>query len=59
MFYVKGKVVVLVMNFLFVDLIVGNFIRVDILVERFISFVKLDDEMCQVVEIRVLVKKVL
>lgn len=46
MFYVKGKVVVLVMNFLFVDLIVGNFIRVDILVERFIRFVKLDDEMC-------------
>ncbi|XP_065929667.1 uncharacterized protein [Magallana gigas] len=48
--YVKGKVVALVMNSPFADLIVGNFTRVDIPVERSTSPVKPDDEMCQAVE---------
>ncbi|XP_065928583.1 uncharacterized protein [Magallana gigas] len=55
--YVKGKVVALVMNSPFADLIVGNFTRVDIPVERSTSPVKPDDEMCQAVETRASAKK--
>ncbi|XP_065939370.1 uncharacterized protein [Magallana gigas] len=56
--YVKGKVVALVMNSPFADLIVGNFTRVDIPVERSTSPVNPDDEMCQAVETRASAKKV-
>lgn len=56
--YVKGKVVALVMNSPFADLIVGNFTRVDIPVERSTRPVKPDDEMCQAVETRASAKKV-
>ena len=45
--YVKGKVVALVMNTVFVDLIVGNNTRVDIPVKKENSSVDKDYQKCQ------------
>lgn len=56
--YGKGKVVALVLNSPFADLIVGIFNRVNIPMERSTSPVKPDDEMCQAVETRASVKNV-
>lgn len=56
--YVKCKVVALVMNSPFAELIVGNFTCVDIPEERSIGPVKPDDEMCQAVKTRASAKNV-
>ena len=55
--YVKGKVVALVMNTPFADLIVGNYTRVDIPVKKESSSVGKEDEKCQAVETRSTSKK--
>lgn len=54
----KCKVVALLMNSPFADLIVGNFISLDIPEERSTGPVKPDDEMCQAVKTVSSAKKV-
>ena len=55
--YDKGKVVALVLNTPFADLIVGNYTRVDIPVKKESRSVDKEDEKCQAMETRLTFKK--